>query len=118
MLRLDVADLVAYNEEYLVIVTKVYQTRVENDYRILCSNGTGVDVIAPCDIQFWYLLQVKNATGFYKILIYLGIVFFRDLQVATRILNVIHSLYEVRSHPFASRGKEWDAFQFLQGGSV
>ena len=118
VLRLDVPDFVAYDEEYLVIVTKVNQTGVENDYRILSSNGTGIDVIAPSDIQFRYLLQVENSTGFHKILIYLGIVSFRDLQVATRILNVIHSFDEVGSHPFAGRSKERDAFQFLQGGSV
>ena len=56
VLRLDVPDFVAYDEEYLVIVTKVNQTGVENDYRILSSNGTGIDVIAPSDIQFRYLL--------------------------------------------------------------
>ena len=108
----------AYDEEYLVIVTKVYQTRVENDDRILCSDGTGIDVIAPSDIQFGYLLQVENTTGFHKILVYLGIVVLRDLQVTARILNVIHSLDEVGCHPFTSRGEDRDAFQFLQGGSV
>ena len=118
VLRLDVPDLVAYDEEYLIIVTKVYQTRVENDDGILCSNGTGIDVIAPSDVQFGDLLQVENATCFHKILVYLGIVVLRDLQVTARILNVIHSLDEVGCHPFASRGKERDAFQFLQGGSV
>lgn len=118
VLRLDVTYLVAYNEEYLVIVTKVYQTGVENDDGILCSNGTGVDVIAPSDVQFRYLLQVENATGFQKILVYLGIVVPCDLQVTARILNVVHSLDEVGCHPFARRGEERDAFQFLQGGSV
>ena len=50
MVGLDVTTLMPNDEHDFIVVTEVYQTRVDDNDRVFRSNSTGVYTIIPRDV--------------------------------------------------------------------